>query len=305
MTKISPLDFGGKVNAGALDGIVSSAKKASVALSNFPHRTVKHGVNVLKNPATFVGSAKWMQLDNDGTNKANARKPLAKITYDTKQLILAEIAVIVPLDEAMIEDASYEEYNIEADIETLIANHFAEEVDDAVFNGDNAPTEWSTTGVSLVQAAVDSGNTVVATSNTSEDISEVIGGLEANGNQPNLIIANHSVKAGLRAGLTQYNTPVYVPNGTDGGTVWDTKVVFSNVLNDADVLVCQTDGILLATAGSIQFKVLKEATLRNPDGTVAYDLAQEDMIAIRAKWLVGRTVLDATKFGARVESVES
>lgn len=50
--------------------------------------------------------------------------------------------------------------------------------------------------------------------------------------------------------------------------------------------------IVYSIREDIIYKVLTEATIQNPDGTIAYNLAQQDMVALRCVMRLGVAVLN-------------
>ena len=70
-------------------------------------------------------------------NSDNARKKLTKMAWDKKYIVAEEMAVIVPIPEAVLDDA---DYDIWADVRPRIEEAMGKKFDQAVFTGVDKPT---------------------------------------------------------------------------------------------------------------------------------------------------------------------
>ena len=74
---------------------------------------------------------------NESSN--NGRKNTTKLAWDKKYINAAEIAVIVPIKENVLNDSSID---IWAEVKPRIVEAFANKIDKAMFFGTDKPTEW-------------------------------------------------------------------------------------------------------------------------------------------------------------------
>ena len=85
-------------------------------------------------------------------------KQTTEAAWDNKYLYVEEIATIVPIPEAVLDDAGFDVWG---SIQPLMEAAIARTLDAAVIFGTNAPTTWATEG-NLVADAVAAGNVVCA-----------------------------------------------------------------------------------------------------------------------------------------------
>jgi HK97 family phage major capsid protein len=108
-----------------------------------------------------------------------------------------EIAAIVPVPEAVVDDASIDLWG---EIQDGLAEAVGIALDQAVFSGTNKPATWAT---AIVPAAIAAGNTNVADSTAAEggmanDVAATFDPVEADGYDANGIAATRAVRGALR-----------------------------------------------------------------------------------------------------------
>jgi hypothetical protein len=113
-----------------------------------------------------------------------------------------------------------------------------------------------------------------------------MGAVEESGYIPNGIVGGLSAKAQFRNMLDTTGQPIanteigelpkfFVDNGS-----WDKTV--------ADLLVGDFSQAVYAIRQDITYKVLDQAVIQDPsDGSILYNLAQEDMVALRCTMRIG------------------
>ncbi len=209
-------------------------------------------------------------------------KQTSEAAWANKNMYVEEIATIVPIPEAVLDDAGFDVW---AAIQPLMESAIARTLDAAVIFGTNAPTTWATEGA-LVTDAVAAGNVVARGTNAASaggihgDLSDVVGKLEADGYVPNGAIGNVTLKGRLRqvrdttgqemqlAG--DIPTPTYALPG-----LWPTG------LNAAELLVGDFSNLIVGVRQDMTYKLLTESVITDAAGLVIYNLAQQDMVALR------------------------
>jgi HK97 family phage major capsid protein len=133
-------------------------------------------------------------------NGDNGLKAVSSAQWANKYITAEEIAVIVPIPEAVLDDSSYD---IWSEIKPLIVERFGKVIDGAAFFGTDKPADWPT---GIVPGAIAAGNTVSLGSGTdiAEDINTLMGKVEADGYDINGFAGDVSTKASLR-GLRDKN----------------------------------------------------------------------------------------------------
>ena len=204
----------------------------------------------------------------------NGRKNITKMAWDKKFINIAELAVIVPIKENLLNDASI---NIWAEIRPRIEEAFARKIDNAMFFGVDKPTDWR---AGLVPSVVTAGAEVNETGKLYSDINDVMTKVEESGYNVNGILGGVGLKGKFRMMTDTTGQPL---NTTEIGSirrefmdngVWD-KSVSSLIAGDFSQAV-------YSIRQDITYKLLDQAVIQDPsDGTIMYNLAQEDMVALR------------------------
>ena len=211
----------------------------------------------------------------------NGRKNITKQAWDKKFINAAELAVIVPIKENLLEDA---DIDLWAQIKPRIVEAFGRKIDDAIFFGTGKPTDWRTGLVPSVTAA---GAEVTETANgLYSDINDCMVKVEESGYNVNGILGGVGLKGKFRMLLDKNGQPL---NTTEIGQirrefmdngVWD-KTKSTLILGDFNQAV-------YAIRQDITYKVLTEAVIQDPsDGSILYNLAQDDMVALRVTMRLG------------------
>ncbi len=219
-------------------------------------------------------------------------KKTTKAEWDKLVLTAEELAVIVPIPEAVLDDASYD---IWGEIKPQIEEAFGIAIDAAVLNGTNKPTSWPT---AIIPGAEAAGNTVEV--GTNKDLaSDIIGAgglmdlVESDGYRVNAFFGAGAFEAQLRDLRTTDNGFLYIPSMTSGvpSTILGKPVQYDNqgIFDTDEALMVAGDftKAVYSIRQDMTYKVLTEAVIQNTDGTIAYNLAQQDMVALRCVMRLG------------------
>lgn len=223
------------------------------------------------------------------------QKQTTKAEWENITLTAEEIACIVPIPEAVLADASYD---IFAQIKPLIVSAFNDVIQKAILSGTNIPMSW---GEAIIPSAIAAGN--VVTLGTNEDVAGDIIGIdgvmaqvENDGFNVNGFFADNTMKPMLRNLRNKDNTPIYVNSVATGSpsTLLGIPVNYNNsgLFDKSKALMLAGDftKAVYSIREDITYKVLSEAIIQNPDGTIAYNLAQQDMVALRCVMRLGVAV---------------
>lgn len=225
-------------------------------------------------------------------NGDNGQKQTTKQQWDKKFIVAEEIAVIVPVPEAVLDDS---EYDIWGEVRPRIVEAFGRVIDSAVLFGTNKPESWRSDIVSTATAAG-----AVVTLNAEDDLYDKIMGeegaiakVENSGYFVNGHMADISMRAKLR-GLKDKNGQPVFKSDMQTGTNYSLDGSIMNFPNNgafdkSKALMISGDFSQLAYAirQDITFKLFTEGVIQNPDGSIAYNLMQNDMIALRAVMRLG------------------
>lgn len=216
------------------------------------------------------------------------QKKTTNVAWGNKYLNVEEIAAIVPISEAMLDDAGYD---IWSEVKPRLLEAIGKVIDGAVLIGENAPASWPK---GLVPDAIAAGNAVAI--GTGTDIYDDImgeGGVLSLVENDGFSITGHigamTMKAKLR-GLRSATEklPIFVRDmqAKTGYTLDGEQIFFprNDDLNSAGVLLISGDfqNAVYSIRQDVTYKILTEATLYNTDGiTPKYRLAEQDMVALR------------------------
>lgn len=255
--------------------IIEGATKQSAALSMFrklPNMTSnKMKMRVLD----ALPLAYWVGATNNG------RKQLTQMAWDHKYIVPEELAVIVPIKEDVLDDASID---IWAEVKPRIVEAFGKKIDQAIFVGVDKPAGFR---ADLLSSILNSGAYVTQGSGTLYSaINDAMVKVEESGYNPTGIVGGVDIKGQFRMMLDTAGQPIkgteidelpkaYIDNGA-----WD-KAKASMIVGDFTQAV-------YAIRQDITYKVLDQAVIQDPStGDILYNLAQEDMVALRVVMRMG------------------
>lgn len=219
-------------------------------------------------------------------------KRSSNATWSNKFIEAAEIAVLVPISESVLDDTNYD---IWGEIRPRIVEAFGITFDRAVLFGENAPSIWPD---SLLTGAIAAGHTVTAGTGTDlfEDILGEAGLLrfvEEDGFDVNGHVAAMRMKSRLRGlrdadgGLIFQRTPqASTQYDLDGAPLEFPK---NGSMDPTRALLISGDWsqLVWSMRQDITYKILDQAVITDSSGNIVFNLAQQDMVALRAVMRVG------------------
>lgn len=213
-------------------------------------------------------------------------KQTTSVAWQNKFLNAEEIAVIVPIPEAVVDDS---DYDIFGQVRPLIIEAVGRTIDRAVIHGENRPADWPE---GLVPQTITAGNTVAL--GTGADIYDdimgpngVIARVEEDGFMVNGHVGAMTLRARLRGLRDANGQPIFtatMQEGTryqlDGDPM---EFPRNDGMDPTAALMVSGDwsNLVYAIRQDITFKLLDQAVIQNPDGSILYNLAQQDMLALR------------------------
>ena len=257
--------------------IIEGTVKQSAVLSMFrrlPNMTSnKMKMRVLDS----LPMAYWVDADKD-----NGRKKLTKMAWDNKFITAEELAVIVPIKEDVLDDA---DYDIWADVKPRIVEAFGKNIDLAVLTGVNKPNGFR---ADLLTSVLNAGAVVTqgADQTLYSAINDAMVKVEESGYNPTGLIGGVGVKGQFRMMLDSTGQPIA---GTEIGNL--PKYYVDNGAWDKDkalMVVGDFNQAVYSIRQDITYKILDQAIIQDPsDGSILYNLAQEDMVALRVVMRLG------------------
>ena len=215
---------------------------------------------------------------DESTN--NGRKNLTKMAWDKKYINAAELAVIVPIKENVLNDTSID---IWSEVKPRIVEAFGKKIDNAIFNGTDKPADWR---AGLIPSIVTAGAEVTEGNNLYSDNNDVMTKVEESGYNVTGLLGGVGLKGKFRMLTDTTGQPIKgteidsLPKAFLDNGAWDkTKSVL--IAGDFSQAV-------YAIRQDVTYKVLTEAVIQDPsNGDILYNLAQDDMVALRVVMRLG------------------
>lgn len=223
-------------------------------------------------------------------NGDSGQKKTSNMQWDKKYITAEEIAVIVPIPEAVLDDA---DYDIWGEVRPRVQEAFGKVIDGAILFGVEKPSSWRNDVVATATAA---GSVVASTDDLYADImgeGGVIAKVEQSGYFVNGNVADISMRAKLRGLKDTTGQPIFksdMQSGTnyslDGSSMYFPN---NGVFDKGKALMISGDfsQLVYAMRQDITFKLFTEGVVQNTDGSIAYNLMQNDMVALRAVMRLG------------------
>lgn len=229
-------------------------------------------------------------------------KQTTQAAWGNKYINAEELAVIVPIPEAVLDDTSYDVWG---EIRPRIEEAFGAKFDEAVlFGGTGTPDDWPDP---ILTGATSASQTV--TLGTGDDLYEDImgvGGVIAKVEEDGYMVSGHVAALSMRAKLRGLREQVY--DGTnmlnigrplfqssmqdkarydlDGSPVYFPR---NGAFDASQALMFSGDWdqLVWSVRTDITYKILTESVIQDAAGNILYNLAQQDMVALRAVMRLG------------------
>lgn len=229
-------------------------------------------------------------------------KQTSEVNWANVYVDAEEVACIVPIAQSVLDDS---DFDIWAEVRPAMVDAFNVAIMGAALFGTNIPASWTTNiGAAGLLARCTAASHTISAAAYADDYEAILGEtaagvdgafmlVEADGFMVNGTIAHPSVKGRLRnlrdsAGNPIFKTsvqdstryeldgsPIYFP--TDGSMVAASALAF---MGDWSQMVW-------SMRQDITYKVLDQAVIQDAAGQIVYNLAQQDMVALRAVMRLG------------------
>lgn len=251
----------------------------SASLSMF--RQVRMSTNQTRMPVLSALPTAYFVTGDTGL------KQTTQVDWSNKFLNVEELAAIVPIPEAVLDDMLFDVWG---SVMPLLTDAIARALDAAVFFGTNKPASW---GGAIVTDATTAGNVVnrsVATARTDKAglagyLSDAFAQVEADGFAVDGVAANVAYRGLLRntrdangqllgevTPTSIYGVPVSYPMRG----LWPAPAVGA-----AEAIAGDYSQAILGVRQDITYKIITEGVIQDNTGVIQYNLPQQDMIALR------------------------
>lgn len=223
---------------------------------------------------------------SESATESEGVKPTAQATWGNKQLVAEEIAVIIPIHENAVDDATTDVLD---EITRAGASAIARKLDSAVIFGTDKPASWTSSDLLAAATAASQTVTVSGTLGDEDDLAgamfQAAGFVDEAGWDPTSVLAPRGLRYRLANLRNADGTPIFLPSlsNTPGamdsvaglnaywvsGRVWDR--------DEAEALVIDGERVVIGVRQDITVKFLDQATVGG------INLAERDMVALRFK----------------------
>lgn len=286
MADISRDELASLIQEGYSTDLLQRARDTSAVLATFPTRDM--GTKAVRLPVLATKPhAQW--VGESATDPAGV-KPTAQATWGKKELIAEELAVIIPIHENVLADASE---NVLAEIAGLGGEAIANALDAAVLFGVNKPSTW--TSKALSTAATDAGQVFTVGAGGNDLSGSILQAAEAvsQNYDPSNLISRKGLRFRLANQRDTNGAPIFIPalSGAPGAqdsvhglnASWVTGTVSNGAGGDtpvwnqaaAEALVVDRERVIIGIRQDVTVKYLTEATVGG------INLAERDMVALR------------------------
>ena len=221
----------------------------------------------------------------------SAKKKVTTMKWSKKKIYAEEIAVIVPIAEAVLDDA---DYDIWGEVRPRLVEAFGQKIDGAILFGADKPEKWRD---DVVTTAVRAGSYVKLGSDLYASIlgeDGVIAKVEESGYFVNGHMADITMRAKLRVLKDTTGQPIFKTDMQSGTsyTLDGSPMNFprNGAFDRSKALMISGDfsELCYSIRQDITFKIFDQGVIQDPDsGEILYNLMQNDMVALRAVMRLG------------------
>jgi HK97 family phage major capsid protein len=300
---ISRTDAGALIPEEVANDMIRRATDASATLQLF--RRVPVGRAQVRFPVLSALPVAYFVNGDTGL------KQTTEVNWTNKYLNIEEIATIMPVPDNVVADV---DMNIWDESMPYLVEAFYRTLDAATFFGTNAPGTWPT---NISAAAAAAGNSVTEGATAAQggfmgDIDNTIAKVEEDGFDVDGFVASRSTRGKLRAA-----------RDTQGRKLDENRINGQLSSLDGSPVVYPMRGLFPAGGGAgtnvrlfagdwsqfvvgvrqdITMKVLDQAVIQDNTGAIIYNLAQQDMTAIRLTFRVGWQVSNLLNYDQPTEA---
>ena len=276
--------------AEARKDIISAATQNSAFLS-MATRLADMSSGTLTMPVISALPTAYFVTGEIGDGSNTGLKQTTHLAWLNKTITAEEIAVIVPIPEAVLADS---QYDIWGQVKDKAGEAIGLAIDNATIWDVGHPTSWPH---GIKAAATTCGNNIVK--GALGDLADDIGGegglmskVEADGYDVNGFYGVLSMKASLRGVRDANGNLIFQPSltaGTPNSLYGQTLNYARNGITPGTTLLIGGDWrqAVYSIRQDITYKLLTEGIIQDSDGAIVYNLGQQDMVALRITFRMG------------------
>jgi HK97 family phage major capsid protein len=236
-------------------------------------------------------------------------KQTSEVNWANKFLNIEEIAVIVPVPENVLDDAGVPIWDQVRPLSEQAAGRL---LDATVYFGTNAPSSFPS---NVVAAAAAAGNTIQTGTNDAAhggivgDHSDMLATVEADGYDPTAGVANRTLRGTARQARNTYGeryAEIQLTKTTleIDGVIYEFPMrgLWPTAAGSAVAVAIDASEFVVGVRQDVSWKLLDQAVIQDNTGAIIYNLAQQDMVALRLTMRVGWQVANTINYDQPVEA---
>lgn len=256
--------------------IVQGVVVGSAALSSF--RRVTMSSKTSRQPVlSALPNAYWVAGDT-------GLKQTTEQAWERQTLTAEELAVIVPIPSAVLDDA---DFDIWSEVRPRLAEAFGAKIDSAALFGVDSPASW---GDGITELAVLAGNSHTEGTggavDFADDIAMTIELVENDGFDVNALYARRKVRGRLRRLRDQNDQPIFASlQGDQPDAIYGNDLFYvrnGSWVNNYELIAGDRNMAILGVRQDITYNIFTEGVISDDSGNVVLNLMQQDSIALRA-----------------------
>lgn len=232
----------------------------------------------------------------------NSKKQTTEVNWENKYIYAEEVAAIVPIPEAVLDDA---DYDVWGQIQPELVNAFDLAIAQAVLYGTNIPANWTTAlGAAGIVTGATSASQTVSLAAYTDAYEAILGETGAGANGVYMLVeedgfgvtgalAHISMKGILRNTRDTNGLPIFKSSMQDASRYeLDGAPCYfpmdGSIVSGSSLLIAgQWNQLVYAIRQDVTYKILDQAVIQDGSGAIVYNLAQQDMVALRAVMRIG------------------
>jgi HK97 family phage major capsid protein len=262
--------------------VIKELPRASAALNLC--RRVPMSTKTSRQPVLSVlPDAYWVAGDT-------GQKSTTKADWDNVELVAEELAVIIPVPDAYMDDSAVP---IWSEVRPLIVQAFGQAIDRAVLFGVSKPSTW--TSEAIIPGIIAAGNTVAEGDDIGVSIAGMGEKLAGEGFNLNSYASRPGFHWKLAAARTLAGYPIYgagdlangIPSSLYGRQLAEVENGSWPMDNAVELIGGEFNKAIIGMRQDMTFRVFTEGVISNPDGSIAINLMQQDATALRVVMRLG------------------
>lgn len=265
--------------------IIQGLPAASAALSQFRRVNMSRAQQRLP-VLSALPIAYWVDGSSD-----TGLKQTSELNWANKYLDVRELAVIVPIPQAVLDDS---DFDIWAEARPRLIEAFGAKLDAATLM--NVDNPWPQTyQAGIVRQAYNAGNyhlegtSAAPHDDFAGDISDTMAKVEEDGFDVNGFWARRKIRARLRNLRDDNGNPIYQPVSQGSpALLYGEQLTFVSGgpwVNNYELIAGDRNAAILGIRQDFTFQIFTEGVISDDSGNVVLNLMQQDAVAMRA---VGR-----------------